>query len=101
MSNLKYILLFLIISCSSPKASQELYTISSKAKCTGPGIEYHTELHATTDGYFRFHQTYNNGDPDYDAVAYSDSIGFTMANDTINRTIETIEISVVRGIPFI
>ena len=99
MSNLKYLFLALIIGCSSTQQSQ-LYSISSKAKCKGPKREYHTTLHATRDGYFRFHQSYYDGNPDYDAVAYSDSLGFTLAADSLSARIEAAEISVGKGHSF-
>ncbi|WP_422360676.1 hypothetical protein [Reichenbachiella sp.] len=99
MSNLKYLFLVLVIGCSSTQQNQ-LYSISSKARCKGPNREYHTTLHATKDGYFRFHQSYFDGNPDYDAVAYSDSLGFTLAADSQSTLIEAAEISVGKGHSF-
>lgn len=100
MPHLKYLILILMMGCSSTGQDQELYSISSKAKCKGPNIEYHTALHATTDGYFRFHQSYYEDDTDYDAVAYSDTLGFTLEKDNIKAPIEANEISVGKGHSF-
>ncbi|WP_420580055.1 DUF4292 domain-containing protein [Reichenbachiella sp.] len=99
MSNLKYLFLFLIVGCSSTQ-QRPLYSIGSKATCKGPNREYHTALHATKDGYFRFHQSYYDGNPDYDAVAFSDSLGFTLAADSLGARLEAAEISVGKGHSF-
>ncbi|WP_456459638.1 hypothetical protein [Reichenbachiella sp.] len=100
MTNLRYLFILLFISCSSTKQNQELYSISSKAKCKGPEREYHTTLHATIDGYFRFHQNYNDGSAGYDAVAFGDTLGFELVGDSISRVIDAAELSVGKGHSF-
>lgn len=94
MKNLKFVYFLIIIGCVAKPEVNSLYSISSKAKCKGPAREYHTELHATIDGYTRFHQSFSDDDPDYDAIVYGDTLGFTIASDTIQRWTESAEISV-------
>lgn len=100
MTKLNVILCFLLLSCTQSPESASLYSITSKAKCKGPDREYHTELHATVDGYTRFHQSYLDSDPDYDAIIYGDTLGFTFAGDTIHRWTQSAEITVGIGHSF-
>ncbi|MEO9803314.1 MAG: hypothetical protein ABJF04_08715 [Reichenbachiella sp.] len=99
-SKLKLLLFLSLYGCSQGKDTTSLYSIISKANCKGPSGMYHTELHATTDGYTRFHQSFSNGDQDYDAVAYSDTLGFVVSNGSVERKTESAEISVGKGHSF-
>ncbi|MEP2026470.1 MAG: hypothetical protein ABJH98_18575 [Reichenbachiella sp.] len=100
MVSLKYIFFLVLIGCLAKPEKVDVYSIISKANCKGPSRVYHTELHATVDGYTRFHQSYPSSDPDYDAVIYGDSLGFTLAGDTIERWTESKEISVGKSHSF-
>ncbi|SMD35309.1 hypothetical protein SAMN04488029_2445 [Reichenbachiella faecimaris] len=100
MANFKFFLFLLVIGCSSKPEVSSLYSITSKARCKGPTRSYHTELHATADGYTRFHQSYPSDYPDYDAIIYGDTLGFVLTSDTIERWTESREISVGKGHSF-
>lgn len=100
MRNFLYIILLLAIGCTAKPETNALYSISSKAQCKGPTRDYHTELHATVDGYTRFHQTYFDDVSDYDAIIYDDTLGFTLANDTIQRWTDATEISIGKSHSF-
>lgn len=99
MKTLPLVFLLFLVSCES-KDSRANFNIISKANCKGPNGHYHTELHATTDGYTRFHQRYLDGRPDYDAVSYNDTLGFTLYGETPKNWIKPPEISVGKGHSF-
>ncbi|MEO9965852.1 MAG: hypothetical protein ABJF11_08695 [Reichenbachiella sp.] len=97
-STLRIILTALfIMGCSNIPDTQTPYSIVSKANCSGPSGEYHTELHATTDGYTRFIQSYPNDKERYDAISYGDTLGFTLNRDKVDRWTDIPEIAVGKG----
>ncbi len=69
---------------SSKTNSTQIHTITALASCKGPLGTYTTELHSDLKGYTFFKQIYSYREQNYIAIAYSDSTGYSIADDTLS-----------------